>query len=162
MGLETNLRRGSQHGSQARRVASTRGTPRVALRRLAGVGRGRTGPRYGGDLRGPGWTVGAMNTGPGGVEGDVRVSSDECDLRPPPGTVTGTTYAAGAAAAQTQNDLTTAVESPPAHARGARALMRALAVATGIFVVVLGGLAWNTLTSARRFEEAHRHHLRIE
>ena len=55
-----------------------------------------------------------------------------------------------------------AVESRPDHVGGTRALMGALAVATGIFVVVLGGMAWNALTSAQRFEEAHRRHLRIE
>ena len=54
-----------------------------------------------------------------------------------------------------------AVESQLDHVRGARSLVWALAVATGIFVVVLGGMAWNALTSAR-FEEAHGRHLRIE
>src|ERR1700738_4224772 len=51
------------------------------------------------------------NTGPSHVIGDVGVSPGTAVTGFPPGTVTGTIHAAGAVAAQAENDLTTAYNS---------------------------------------------------
>jgi hypothetical protein len=85
---------------------------------------------------------------------------------PPSETATGRirkTKASAASGRSSGNQMAAEPDEPVSPSlESARAVRTALGVATGIIALVLGGLAWNVITSVRNLDAANDRHMRLD